>query len=154
MGLAGTDIQKYRVCIPSFMYGKCFFAFCFVEILIDCRYWANSVFTVTRAMHKARDTIVELAKFYGISIRTDEESESDATEVMLSSGSVDQYMEALLDEWGMDWHKLLKLGTQLLQPQTQQAGAKRAGDASSRGEEKKIRGGREEEVDYSRAESI
>lgn len=79
-------------------------------------------------------------------ILSDEESESDATGVMLQDRSVDDYMEALLDEWGMDWQKVLKLGMQHMQrkPQPQQAGAKRAGDASSRGETKKTRGVGEE----------
>lgn len=60
--------------------------------------------------------------------------------------TVDEYMEVLLAEWGMDWQKVLKLGIQHMQARPQQAGAKRAGDASSRGE-KKTRGGREEEAD-------
>lgn len=61
--------------------------------------------------------------------------------------TVDDYMEALLAEWGMEWQRVLKLGMQHMQAQPQQAGAKRAGDASSRGEKKKTRGGREEEAD-------
>ncbi|KAL8896777.1 MAG: hypothetical protein Q9207_007540 [Kuettlingeria erythrocarpa] len=93
-----------------------------------------------RAMQKALDTINELAKFYDIVIWSDHESESDATEVILQGWSVDEYMEALLAEWGMDWHKVLKLGMQHMQAQPQQAGAKRAGDTSSRGETKKTRG--------------
>ncbi|KAL8644825.1 MAG: hypothetical protein Q9210_007052 [Variospora velana] len=94
---------------------------------------------------KALQTISELAKFYEIVIWSDEESESDATEVMLQELSVDDYMEALLAEWGMDWQKVLKLGVQHMQAQPQQAGVKRAGDASSRGgEKKKTREGEEE----------
>lgn len=54
-------------------------------------------------------------------------------------------MDELLAEWGMDWQKVLNLGMQHMQAKPQQAGAKRAGDASGRGE-KKIRGGREEEA--------
>lgn len=91
--------------------------------------------------------INQLAKFYNIVICSDEESESDATEVMLQDLTVDEYMEALLAEWGIDWQKVLKLGIQHMQAQLQQAGTKRAGVTSSRGEKKKTRGGREEEVD-------
>lgn len=60
--------------------------------------------------------------------------------------TVDDYMDELLAEWGMDWQKVLNLGMQHMQAKPQQAGAKRAGDASGRGEKKKIRGGREEEA--------
>lgn len=61
--------------------------------------------------------------------------------------TVDDYMEELLAEWGMDWQRVLKLGMQHMQVQPRQAEAKRAGDASSREGKKKIRGGREEEAD-------
>lgn len=88
--------------------------------------------------------IETLAKFYNVVLWSDEESESDATEVMLQDLTVDEYMEALLKEWGMDWEMILNFARQHLQTQPQQAGAKRARDASSREEEKKkIRGGRE-----------
>lgn len=98
---------------------------------------------------KALATIETLAKFYDLTLWTDEESESDATEVMLQDLTVDDYMEALLDSWGMDWQMVLDLGRKHFQAQPQQAGAKRAGDASSRGEKKKkkTREGREEEAE-------
>jgi len=108
---------------------------------------ANIVFIEAHAKWKAIHTINELAKFYNIVIWSDEESESDATEVMLQELTVDEYMEALLVEWGLDWQKVLKLGMQHMQAQPQQAGAKRAGDTSSREAKKKTRGGREEEAD-------
>lgn len=104
------------------------------------------MFVEAQAKQKALHTISELANFYSVTIWSDEESESDATEVLLQEMTVDDYMEALLDEWGMDWQRVLKLGMQHMQAQPQQAGAKRLGDASSRGEKKKTRGGREEEV--------
>ena len=94
-------------------------------------------------MQKALHTISELANFYSITIWSDDESESDATEVLLQEMTVDDYMEALLAEWGMDWQRVLKLGMQHMQAQPQQAGAKRAGDASTKGEMKKTRGDRE-----------
>ncbi|MCJ1473144.1 hypothetical protein MMC13_001795 [Lambiella insularis] len=100
-----------------------------------------------QAKQKALRTIHELAKFYNIIILSDEESESDATEVILEERTVDDYMEELLLEWGMDWQKVLKLGMQHMQAQPQQAGAKRAGDTGSREATKKTRGGREEEAD-------
>ena len=105
---------------------------------------ANVVFTEEYARQKALRTIRELAKFYNVAILSDEESESDATDVVLDELTVDEYMEALLDEWGLDWQKVLKLGMQLLQTQPQQAGAKRAGDTSSKEAKKKTKGGGEE----------
>ncbi|KAL8983069.1 MAG: hypothetical protein Q9177_005087 [Variospora cf. flavescens] len=99
-----------------------------------------------QAKQEALQTISELAKFYDIVIWSDDESESDATEVVIQERTVDDYMDALLVEWGMDWQKILKLGAQHMQAQPQQAGVKRAGDASSRGETKKPRE-REEESD-------
>ena len=119
----------------------------FSRIASYCRDWANIVFIEVQATQKALHTISELAKFYSVTIWSDEESESDATAVLLQEKTVDDYMDQLLAEWGMDWQRVLKLGMQHMQAQPQQAGAKRAGDASSRGEKKKIRGGPEEESD-------
>ena len=97
---------------------------------------ANIFFTEGLAKQRALNTISELAKFYDVVLWSDEESESDATEVVLQDVNVDDYMEALLAEWGMDWQRVLKLGIQHMQAQSQQAGVKRPGDASSGGEEK------------------
>ena len=108
---------------------------------------ANIVSIEARAKQKALHTIGEIANFYDIMIWSDDESESDATEVMLQELNVDEFMNALLAEWGMDWQKVLKLGMQHMQVQPQQAGAKRAGDTSRQGEKKKTRGAREEEAD-------
>lgn len=113
---------------------------------------ANIVFIEVHAKQKALRTINELAKFYNIFICSDEESKSDATEVTLRDLTVDEYMEVLLVEWGMDWQKLLKLVMQHMQAPPQQAGVKRAGDTSSRGDKKKIRGGIEEGAESSRKE--
>ena len=63
---------------------------------------------------------------------------------MLQKLTPDDYMEALLAEWGTDWQKVLKLEMQHMQAQPQQAGVKRARDTNSRGEKKKTRGGEEE----------
>ncbi|KAL9124215.1 MAG: hypothetical protein Q9217_006434 [Psora testacea] len=99
------------------------------------------------AKRRALNTIETLANFHNVVLCSDEESESDATEVILQDWTVDDYMQALLYEWGMDWQKVLGIAEQHVQAQPQQAGAKRAGDASNRGEKKKIRGGRQEESD-------
>jgi hypothetical protein len=64
---------------------------------------------------------------------------------VLQDFNVDDYMEALLAEWGLDWQRVLKLGMQHMQAQPQQAEVKRAGNASSGGEKKTRR--REEEAD-------
>lgn len=130
------------------LYGNCFYTLCYRGIqLISVTSLANVLFIEAQAKQKALHTISELAKFYNIILWSDDESESDATQVVLQELTVDDYMEALLDEWGMDWQKVLKLGMQHTQAQPQQAGVKRAGDANSRGEKKKTRGGREEESD-------
>ena len=60
---------------------------------------ANIVSIEAHAKQKALYTINELAKFYNIVIWSDDESESDATEVILQELSVDEYMDALLAEW-------------------------------------------------------
>ena len=116
---------------------KCFFVLCFAEIAINCRDWAKTVFIKAQAKQKALHTISEPANFYSITVWSDEESETDATEVWLQEMTVDNYIEALPTVWGMDWQKVLKLGMQYMQVQSQQAGMKRAGDVSSRREEKK-----------------
>ena len=108
---------------------------------------ANVFCIEAQAKQKALHTIGELAKFYDIVLWSDDESESDATEVVLQELTVDEYMEALLAEWGMDWQKVLRLGMQHMQAQPQQAGVKRVGDANSREEKKKTRGEWEEESD-------
>ncbi|KAL2040405.1 hypothetical protein N7G274_006848 [Stereocaulon virgatum] len=99
------------------------------------------------AKRRALNIIESLAKFYNVVLYSDEESESDATEVILQDWNVDDCMEALLDEWGMDWQMVLNFGRQHIQPQPQQAGAKRTGNASSREEKKKAREGGQEKVD-------
>ncbi len=57
---------------------------------------ANIVFIEAEAKQQALNKINELAHFYSIVIWSDEESESDATEVILQEMTVDDYMEALL----------------------------------------------------------
>ena len=106
---------------------------------ITVAYFADLVSTEAAAKEKALDTITQLAKFYEVTVWSDEASESDATEVILQPRTVDDYMEALLDEWGMDWPKVVKLGTQLMQTQPQQIATKRAGDGGSGAEAKKVR---------------
>ena len=108
-----------------------------LDIAIYRRNSANADSVETQAKRDALHTINKLANFYNIVIWSDEEGESDATEVLLQDMTVDDYMEALLAEWGMDWQKVLTLGIQHMQAQPQQAGAKRIGDAISTGEKKK-----------------
>ena len=73
---------------------------------------------------KALSTINDLASFHNIVIWSDEESESDTTEIILQKLTVDDYMKTLLTEWRMDWQKVLKLGIQHMQAQPQQIEAK------------------------------
>lgn len=89
---------------------------------------ANAFLKKHRQSKKAMNAIRALTKFYNVVLWSDEESESDATEVMLRDLTVDEYMEALLAEWGIDWQKVLKLGKQHMEIQLQIAGLKRSGD--------------------------
>ena len=52
-----------------------------------------------------RYTIATLARFYNVVPWSDEESESDATKIVLQDCTVDDHMEALLEEWGMEWQR-------------------------------------------------
>jgi hypothetical protein len=115
-----------------------------LKIAIYCRRWAKFDFVEAQAQQKALHTIKELANFYSITIWSEDD---DETEVPLLETTVDDYMEGLLAAWGMDWQYVLKLGMEHMQAQSQQAGVKRAGEASSTEERKKARGGREEEAD-------
>ena len=92
----------------------------------------NVFFIGAQAKQKALDTIAELAEFYNVVICSDDGSESDSTRVIVQERTVDDYMEEILADWGMDWQKVLKLGMQFMQSQAQQAGIKRAGDANIR----------------------
>ncbi|EEP81287.1 predicted protein [Uncinocarpus reesii 1704] len=53
----------------------------------------------------ALKTVRELAKFYEVVVYSDEQSESEATEVDVGVDP-DAYMDMLLDKWGMDWSKV------------------------------------------------
>ena len=132
--LIGTESQTKRVRIASIIWR--ILSCSPLEIIIYCRYSADADFTEAQAKRNALRTIKELANFYNTIIWSDKESESDATEVLLQDMTVDDYMEALLAEWGMDWQKTLKLGMQHMQAQLQQVGAKRVGEASSKNERK------------------
>jgi hypothetical protein len=135
--------SRYLIgCIYTFYYQHYFpsFLYLFLQVLLTFS------LIEAQAKQKALRMISELARFYDVVLWSDEESESDATEVVLQDVNVDDYMEALLAEWGIDWQRVLKLGMQHMQAQSQHAGVKRAGDASSR-EEKKTRRSREEEAD-------
>lgn len=85
---------------------------------------ANIPFLESHAKRRALKVIEALAEFYNVIVWSDNESESEATEVAIQDWSVDDYMDALLDEWGMDWQKVLKLGMNHMQAQPQQAGGR------------------------------
>lgn len=72
------------------------------------------------------DTIESLTEFYGAVIYSDDEDESDATEVILDADTVDEHMEALLAKWGMNWYEIVRLGEKHTQARPQQAGTKRS----------------------------
>ena len=96
--------------ISFHLYGKCFCALCYRGTQFIGVTGLANVFLEAQSQQKAQDTICELARFYGVVIMSDQESESDATEVMIYERTVDDYMEELLAEWGMDWQKVLTLG--------------------------------------------
>ena len=91
---------------------------------------------------EALRTINALAYICNTVIWSNEESESDATEVMLQNSTADAYMGKLLVEWRMNWQKVLKLGT-CRPSHSRQRKADRG--FSSRGKNKKSRGGRKKE---------
>jgi hypothetical protein len=93
---------------------------CFVlKNAFYCRRWAKSDFVEAQAKQKSLHTIKELVNFYNITIWSDDD---DETEFPLLETTVDHYMEGLLAGWGMDWQKVLKLGMEHMQAQSQQAG--------------------------------
>lgn len=119
------------------------------------------------AQRKALQTIKALSRFYYTieDVSDDEQSDSDAMEPTdfiefddaIESrdqwASVDAHMDDLLDAWGMDWDKVVRLATEhaKAQPPQQTAGTKRgaAEESSSSGRRErkrmKARGGRPEE---------
>ena len=63
------------------------------------------VYTITHYLSCLRAegyTIATLARFYNVVLWSDEESDSDATEIMLQDCTVDDHMEELLEKWGME----------------------------------------------------
>ena len=70
---------------------------------------------------------------------SDEQSESDATELDLNGFTVDEYMEALLDVWGMNWQNVINLVRQHTQTPKQHAGTKRQTETEDRAEDKRMR---------------
>ncbi|KAI2082590.1 hypothetical protein LOZ36_005891 [Ophidiomyces ophidiicola] len=53
--------------------------------------------------------IEKLASFYNIAIINDNQSETDATEVDLHPSNVDDFLEALADEWGLEWYDIMRI---------------------------------------------
>lgn len=58
---------------------------------------------------RALATLERLLNFYGLQIFSDDRSESDATEIALSPANVDEHMEALADEWGLEWQDIARI---------------------------------------------
>ena len=82
-----------------------------------------------------------LIGFFGICISTDDKSESDATEILLST-EVDEYMEALADELGLEWYDVARITDE--QPNIL-AGKKRGSLFWEQGRNIKIKGDQAEE---------
>ncbi|KAL9048927.1 MAG: hypothetical protein Q9162_007478 [Coniocarpon cinnabarinum] len=80
-------------------------------------------------MASAQEHLTDLLDFYGVTVYTDDASESDATEVGFET-SADSYLEDLLDKWGMDWEQICALGDRhMAEEPASQAGMKRVGVA-------------------------
>ncbi|OAX84073.1 hypothetical protein ACJ72_01552 [Emergomyces africanus] len=87
---------------------------------------ANNLTPYSRQEQGALRTVRELAAFYEVVVYSDEQSESEGTEVDVQ-GDVDAYMEVLLDKWGMDWSKVCEIAQRTMKLQQGQAGTKRPG---------------------------
>ncbi|EGC47168.1 conserved hypothetical protein [Histoplasma capsulatum var. duboisii H88] len=88
---------------------------------------ANDRTPYRRQQQEALRTIRELAAFYEVVVYSDEQSESEGTEVDVQA-DVDAYMEILLDKWGMDWTKVCEIAQRTLMLQQGHAGTKRPGN--------------------------
>ncbi|EGC46847.1 conserved hypothetical protein [Histoplasma capsulatum var. duboisii H88] len=88
---------------------------------------ANNPTPYSRQEQEALRTVRELAVFYEVVVYSDEQSESEGTEVDVQ-GDVDAYMEVLLDKWGMDWSKVCEIAQRTLMLQQGHAGTKRPGN--------------------------
>jgi hypothetical protein len=53
--------------------------------------------------------INELCDFYSTTVLNDDKSDGEATQVILMSDNVDEFMEALGDEWGLDWEVIANI---------------------------------------------
>ncbi|KAI1925108.1 hypothetical protein LOZ65_002956 [Ophidiomyces ophidiicola] len=53
--------------------------------------------------------IERLASFYNVVILNDNQSETDATEVDLHPANVDDFLEGLADEWGLEWYDIMRI---------------------------------------------
>ncbi|OJD17654.1 hypothetical protein AJ78_02245 [Emergomyces pasteurianus Ep9510] len=87
---------------------------------------ANNLTPHRRQEQEALRTVRELAAFYEVVVYSDEQSESEGTEVDVQ-GDVDAYMEGLLDKWGIDWSKVCEMAQRTLKIQQGHAGTKRPG---------------------------
>lgn len=99
--------------------------------------------TERSAEREARNTIENLAEFY-VSVFSDDQSESDATEMMLDPSTVEEYMEALSNARVIDWQKVVSLVRQYysMQDSKQQVCMKRHADIGAMEAEKRTRPGK------------
>ena len=66
-------------------------------------------------------TISDLCDFYTTEVLNDEKSESEATQVVLGSDNVDEFLETLGGVWGLDWEVIANIPDE----ETQQQAKKR-----------------------------
>ncbi|EGC42807.1 conserved hypothetical protein [Histoplasma capsulatum var. duboisii H88] len=88
---------------------------------------ANNPTPYSQQKQEALRTVCKLAVFYEVVVYSDEQSESERTEVDVQ-GNVDAYMEVLLDKWGMDWLKVCEIAQRTLMLQQGYAGTKQPGN--------------------------
>ncbi|EGC48197.1 predicted protein [Histoplasma capsulatum var. duboisii H88] len=77
---------------------------------------ANNLTSYNQQKQEALRTIHKLAVFYEMIIYSDEQSESERTEIDIQE-NVDVYMKVLLDKWGMDWSKVCEIAQRTMKLQ-------------------------------------
>ncbi|KAI1975729.1 hypothetical protein LOZ53_004188 [Ophidiomyces ophidiicola] len=70
---------------------------------------ADNFFTGNTLQRESLRKIERLASFYNVVILNDNQSETDATEVNLHPANVDDFLEGLADEWGLEWYDIMQI---------------------------------------------
>ncbi|KAI1935336.1 hypothetical protein LOZ66_005222 [Ophidiomyces ophidiicola] len=71
--------------------------------------WTDAEKSEISLPRKSLRKIERLASFYNVVILNDNQSETDATEVDLHPANVDDFLEGLADEWGLEWYDIMRI---------------------------------------------